>query len=273
MLGKIRGFTHFYATLSALLLSAVFMTIVTVFGSFLIDLAPAVRLALFTVGQLILTAIAIWIMRKLEVFDINDFKFKGMGKGLLLAWFGIVYVIISFFIARAQIPDNSFIVPAFFYLLIVVVHPFIGTGLYEEVLFRGLVLKLMLKKTGFTKRGVVYACVISSVFFGLVHISNIIAGAPVLPTVTQIIHASATGFFFAVIYLRTRKLLITILFHGLLNLSVQIFNAIVSPEVLMQNAEIQAEPDIISFIANTAFIALPVLIAGLILLRKVKPKV
>jgi len=269
---KINKFVFTKAVLSTFLLSALFMSAVTILGISIIDITPPIRLTVFTIWQLILSSIIILLMRKLDVFDINDFRFKGVGKGLLIAWFGIVYAIITFFIVFMQIPENSFIAPNIFYLLIVIIHPFIGTGFFEEVLFRGLVLKILLKKFGSTKKRIVGAILISSVFFGSVHFVNIIAGAPVLPTITQIIHASTGGFFYAIVYLRTRKLLIPILFHGLLNVAAQIFDAIISPEVLMQNANALVETDIIGFIVNTLFISLPVLIAGLFLLRKVKPE-
>lgn len=267
---KFNKFVRSQTVLAVFLLSILFTSVVTVFGILILDLTPSVRLAIFTVGQLMLSGTVVWLMRKLEVFDTNDFKFKGIGKGFCLAWFGFLYIAIYFLICFMSIPENSFVAPSMFYLLIVVLHPFIGTGLFEEVLHRGLVLKILLKKTGGSKRGIILACVISSAIFGLLHIGNILAGAPVLPTVTQIISATATGLFFAAVFIRTGKLWIPIFLHGLLNVSVQIFNAF-SPDALMQNIESQDGTDIVGFIINTLFQTLPILIAALILLRKVKP--
>ena len=82
------------------------------------------------------------------------------------------------------------------------------------------------------------------------------------------ISAAAAGFFSAVIFVRTGKLWIPVLFHGLQNVSVQIFNAVVLPEALLQNADAQAGLSIAAFVVNTLFAALPVLTAGLVLLRK-----
>ena len=61
------------------------------------------------------------------------------------------------------------------------------------------------------------------------------------------------------------------LFHGLLNLSAQIFNAIASPDAMMQNAGAETGTNVIGFIIMTLLSTLPILIAGLVLLRKVKP--
>ena len=264
----VNKFVRSRTVLSALLLSTLFISAVTVLGILILDMAPPLRLTVFTCGQLILSCAVIWLMRKLEVFDISDFSFKGIGKGFLMAWFGFVYTAVSFFVVFFQIPENSYVMPNIFYLLIVVLHPFAGTGLFEEVLYRGLVLKILLRKTGYSKRGIIRACVISSVLFGFLHIVNILAGAPVSETLTQMISAAAAGFFYAVIFVRTGKLWIPVLFHGLLNVSVQIFNAIVLPDALLQNADVQAGISIAGFVINTLFAALPILAAGLVLLRK-----
>jgi len=170
-----------------------------------------------------------------------------------------------------QIPKNGFITPDIPTLIIIVLHPFIGTGLFEEVLYRGLVLKLLLKKNQDSKQGMIFACVISSAIFGFFHLVNVFAGAPVLSTLSQVVDATATGLFFAVVFLRTRKLLMPILLHGLLNLSTQIFDAIVSFDLLLQNPAPQTEVDIIGLIIYTLFTSLPMLIAALVLLRKVEP--
>ena len=268
---KINKFVCSRAVLSAFLLSTLFILAITALGVSLLDMAMPGRLMVFTIGQLILASVAIWLMRKLEVFDRDDFRLKGLGKGLLLAWFGFVYIIISFFINFMQIPISSFIAPNIPSLIIIVLHPFIGTGLFEEVLYRGLVLKMLLRKTGHSKKGVIFACVISSAIFGLLHIVNVFAGAPVLSTISQIIHATATGLFFAAVFLRTKKLWIPILLHGLLNLSAQIFDAIVPPDFLLQSLEAQTGADIPGLTIYTLFVTLPILIAALVLLRKAEP--
>ena len=142
---------------------------------------------------------------------------------------------------------------------------------FEEVLYRGLVLKSLLNKNGHSKRDVMGACVVSSAIFGVLHIVNVFAGASVLPTLSQIIHATSTGLFFAAVFLRTKNLWIPILLHGLLNLSVQIFDGLVSPDLLSQNPTPQAGADIIGLLIYTLFITLPILVAALVLLRKVEP--
>ena len=265
--GKINEFVHSQAVFSACLLSVVYISALTLSGVlFVMGMPQTIGLTLFTVCQLTLSFITILIMRKLHIFDRNDFKFKNMVKGLLLGWLSIAFSIIIFLLKTLQLPEYSLIAPSPLNLLIVVLHPFIGTGLLEEVLVRGLLLKILLKKKGHSKRGIINACVISSAIFGLAHIVNLTHMA-VSSVISQIIYATAVGLFYAALYLRTKTLWVPILLHGLFNLSSQVIDAI----TLLPDAQPRVDIDIVGFIVNTLLIAVPFLIAGLVLLRKVKP--
>jgi membrane protease YdiL (CAAX protease family) len=266
---KINRFVHTRVILSVFLLSAFFISVVGTFGSLIVDITPSVRLAIFTLGQITLSIMVIWLMRKMQVFNINDFEVKSMGKGFLLAWAAIAFPIINFLVSFVQLPENCTITPNIFDLLIVVLHPLIGTGFFEEVLYRGLVLKLLLKKTGSSKKGVINVCIISSIIFGIVHIVNL-SVSDILPVISTIILAVPLGLFFAALYLRTKTLLWPILGHALVNLSSQIFDAVIFPDTFLHNTQIKTEMDIPQFIISTLWAGIPYLIAGLILLRKVK---
>ena len=107
------NFVRSQTVLSAFLLSALFISVVTLLGILLLGMPLPGRLVYFTIGQVILAIIAIWLMRKFEVFDANDFKFNQMGRGLLISWFGFVYVGISFLINYMQIPNSAYITRIF----------------------------------------------------------------------------------------------------------------------------------------------------------------
>jgi len=189
-----------------------------------------------------------------------------MGKGFCLGWLNTIFAICVFTVTFISLPEGSIVVPRPLDFIIAVLHPFLGTGVFEEVLVRGLILKILLLKMGQTKKGIINACLISSAIFGIAHIVNIIVVGELLPVITQVVYATFIGVFYAALFLRTKTLWIPILFHGLTNVSTQIFSVLVSPEV-MQN---QAEPSVIETLLPVAII-FPFLIAGLILLRKVKP--
>lgn len=266
---RISNIVRSHVVVSTVLLSALFISLLGLLGLLLMDLPHTSGMALFTLGQLVLSLAAIWLMRKLQVFDRSDFKLRNMGRGFLLGWFNSVFVVIAFLTVFTQLPANSLVAPQPLDLLVVVLHPFLGTGLFEEVLVRGLVLKLLLLKMGHTKQGIINACIISSVIFGALHMLNLIH-TDVLPVMSQMIYATAIGVFYAALFLRTKTLLIPILFHGMVNLSTQIFYAIVSYDVQQEFLQAQNDGGIAAILTNTLVITIPFFSAGLILLRKVK---
>ena len=86
-------------------------------------------------------------------------------------------------------------------------------GFLEEVIFRGLLFNAMRKDS------LKAAVIVSSVTFGIGHIVNLIngSGAELLPNLLQIVYATAAGFMFVMMYLKTDSLIVCIAAHGLFN--------------------------------------------------------
>jgi len=85
-------------------------------------------------------------------------------------------------------------------------------GLDEELFSRGLILEV-LKPLGTTR-----AIVLSSVHFGLLHITNFYAGQAFWVTVAQILGAAAFGFMCGAIITYTRSIWIPIFMHAMTDL-------------------------------------------------------
>lgn len=83
----------------------------------------------------------------------------------------------------------------------------------EEVIFRGLLFRSLCKES------IVTAVWVSSLTFGFGHIVNLFFGEPVLPTLMQLVYASAIGFCYTVIVYRGGSLLPCILSHAFVNAS------------------------------------------------------
>jgi len=274
---KISKVVHSHVIISTISLSAIFMGLLVMlaitFMNSVAGMPPEPSdLALFTLGQMALSAITIFLMVKLNVFSKDDLKSKKIGRGLILGWVTYVIVIVTVVVNVSSFPANSFAIPNAPSLVITILHPFIGTGLFEEVLFRGLVLNLLLVEFGGSKKGIVKAVIISSVLFGVVHIGNAIAGVGLLATITTIIGATLVGVFYAALYMRTKNLWVVIILHAITNLSRQIFNAIVSRDVFMEPMvmQMQTEPSLLDCLISLAG-PIVCVIAGIVLLRKVKP--
>ena len=86
-------------------------------------------------------------------------------------------------------------------------------GFLEEVIFRGLLFEAMRKDNPRA------AVIVSSVTFGIGHIINLIngSGAELFAHLLQVIYATAAGFMFVMMYLKSKSLLICIAAHGLFN--------------------------------------------------------
>lgn len=84
-------------------------------------------------------------------------------------------------------------------------------GFIEEVIFRGFLFKAL------AKDGLKAAVLISSVTFGFGHIVNLLSGAALLPTLLQILYATAVGFLFTMLFYRGKSLWPCILTHSVVN--------------------------------------------------------
>jgi membrane protease YdiL (CAAX protease family) len=230
--------------------------------------------------NLMSSTVAIWLMRKMQVFNINDLSFGKMGKSLFLTCVGIALAITGFLFIFILLPSNRFIAPSPLDYVAVALSHLIGVGIYEEVLFRGLVFKILLSKSGDSKRGVINACVVSSSIFGMTHVANIfdvvrnvehLSVAVVLPVASQVIFTTAFGMLAVAIFLRFGTLWIPIVIHGVGNLVVQTFVAFISRDWMPQFLQTPTSMSISEFITSTLTSTIPVLGVGLLLLRNVNP--
>lgn len=86
-------------------------------------------------------------------------------------------------------------------------------GFLEELIFRGFLFGAM------KKENLVLAVIVSAITFGMGHIINLVngSGADLLPTLLQVIYATAAGLMFVMMYYRSKSLLVCIAAHGLFN--------------------------------------------------------
>jgi len=92
----------------------------------------------------------------------------------------------------------------------------IRPGLWEEVAFRGVVIPLLSKK--YKK---IFTILISGVIFGLAHAFNIIgvllSGGDYIYTLFQVIYTTLIGFSMGYMYIKTKSLLPSIIYHYLID--------------------------------------------------------
>ena len=102
----------------------------------------------------------------------------------------------------------------------------LGNALYEEVLYRGFLLTAL--HACFVKRmrnrPFIAALVLSQSIFALVHVpSRLVAGVVGMPLAANLLVVFLTGIGFALLYYRTRNLLLVVGVHALLNYPTVVF--------------------------------------------------
>ena len=118
-------------------------------------------------------------------------------------------------------------------------------------------------KMGGTERGMVGAFITSAVLFAVVHTVHMIFTDPVV-VAGDLVFALSGGMFLGAIYLRTKTLVAPILLHWLLNLAAGIFAAFTGPGYTSAGTPLDN-------LMTSAVVALPLIIAAFVMLRKVKP--
>ncbi|MGI6392086.1 MAG: CPBP family intramembrane glutamic endopeptidase [Candidatus Izemoplasmatales bacterium] len=93
----------------------------------------------------------------------------------------------------------------------------LAIGFFEETVFRGVILLVLLQRLPQTKRGSFMAIIVSSALFGLTHLFNLFVGAAVPDTLIQVGYSFLMGAMWSVIYIATENLLFPILLHASYN--------------------------------------------------------
>ena len=258
--GTIKGFVDKYTVFSAFLFSLLFTVITALVGlpTMQGDMEQKTGMPIFALYQVVLAVIGILFMKMLKILDKNDFRFKNAGKGLLLGWI-IFILIIVLVLSNYSNRSEYFIAPEPLFLITVILFP-LSTALAEETIYRGLILKILLKKRADTKKGIISSLIISAALFAAVHSVHLIWADPVT-VASDLIFAVAGGMLLGAVYIRAKTLVAPILLHWFMNLSGGIFAAFTSPEYATPQASV-------SDIITISIVAVPIVISAFVLLEK-----
>lgn len=138
------------------------------------------------------------------------FSWKGTRKGLLASQ-GIILISLLCILPEfwGKIFNKAFMNTTFLMIM-----QQIGTGLFEEGVFRGLLMGGMLQKWSHSIRGKIGMVLISGISFGLLHFMNFFSGSPLNSVLYNMLFASIFGIVFASSYLYSKNLLITMIIHA-----------------------------------------------------------
>lgn len=92
----------------------------------------------------------------------------------------------------------------------------ISTGVFEEVLLRGLCFYILYRAWGATRSGLFYAAIFQAVVFGVAHLGNLYIN-PAIDVIAQVIFATLIGIGFAGLVYITKSLWPAIIVHTCIN--------------------------------------------------------
>ena len=127
-------------------------------------------------------------------------EFEGMLKGdlplgFLLGLFELGYVLVSYV---PNLIDGSFSIKPLTWVIIITS---LTAGIKEEFLFRGVIVSTLLRRWK-DRNMFLQAALVSGIVFGLIHATNVLAGADPMQTLFQVIASVGVGIFFAAVYIR-----------------------------------------------------------------------
>jgi membrane protease YdiL (CAAX protease family) len=226
--------------------------------------APTPELLKVTLGHTLTGLVLLWILFKLGMLADAIFTHPREWKSVWLVWPFLVFTLLNLdsVISGSLEIDTSR--PG---LIILFVFLNLAIGFTEEVMARGLVLGLILRKWGSSQRGIYKAALVSSLLFGAGHIFNLITGhLPPLANLTQIGYSIAFGVVFAACFLRNNSIWPIIVMHAAVDFAGGLRHISVGGGDQIPVANNTVEAAISSLITS-----IPLLLYGLFILRKVKP--
>ncbi|MDO4200056.1 MAG: CPBP family intramembrane metalloprotease [Clostridia bacterium] len=156
-------------------------------------------------------------------------------------------------------------------ILLFAAQMLIGAGVFEELLFRGIVFNVFDKYLGHKSPKAIWCTVcFSGIIFGLYHFMNWVQGQALIPTLLQIVTTTGFGILFGAIYVRSRNLWSLAFIHGVYDIMAfgpgRILNTTVSTATQSSGGEsfniIQIIPYIVQMVVYT--------LIAMFLLRKKK---
>lgn len=200
------------------------------------------------------------------------FKTKGIGftfkKSILYLLPGVLISISSI---TGAMSSHSSIQPNWLALVSQAIIFYFLLGIFEEGLFRGIIMQAFLAKMGKTRDGLIWAVAINGLIFGFVHIllgwflSGVdLSTLGLLQAILKTLSAGMAGFFFGAVYLKTRNIWGISLVHGLSDLLLMVGSLLFTGSNAISYVSSDPKQAMSTILINFLFILLyiPLVISG-----------
>ncbi len=141
----------------------------------------------------------------------------GFGRGLASGALLLVFSLLLVAMGLSRVAEGDGIVPSVG-AVAAFVFGYVLVGLGEETLGRAVLAETLLEHFGLERRGILTACGLSGLIFGLMHLVNL-AFSPAPAVIAQVVSATFAGILLAAIYFRSGNIWATVLLHSLYDMS------------------------------------------------------
>jgi len=199
------------------------------------------------------TLFLVFVIWQLGWLRVSGFTFIGRSQTWMIVLLPLVYVLLKDIYLTTGEFSFDLSNPTFVFWLGL---SGLAGCLFEETVFRGVVLFYFLRLWGYSKHGVKKSILMAALLFGGFHVLWLAENA-VPQTVLYMLTASLAGFFYGVILLHGQSIWIPIVFHSL-------HDTVVNLNMAGKNV---LETPLISFFMLVTYI--PVFLLGIYLLKKI----
>lgn len=216
-------------------------------------------------GQGIASIVLIILLNRLELVKKVGLTLPpNKWKELWVLWPIVVLTIINF----SSLFDGSLVIDMSKPITIgLYTLTYFSTGLFEEVLLRGIVLFVLLNKWQYTKKGIQLSVIVSSILFAIPHIVNFIQNRMSFgEAITTIIFSTFIGVSFAACVLRIKSIWPNIILHAIFN-----FGGSIKQISIGGGIQTTVPPLTVESALSSIIITLPLLFYGLFIIRKLAP--
>ncbi|HBZ03362.1 MAG TPA: hypothetical protein DEO83_06070 [Lachnospiraceae bacterium] len=156
------------------------------------------------VGDVVAALLSLFIFSKWFSGEYKGvLKKKGLGLGLLMFLPFLIFHYTGSIVSIMTVGSSNILIA-----LLRAAAP----GFGEEVTFRGMGVANYMRKVK-DEKGIMFIFWLSSIVFGLIHITNVFSGADTTASVIQVFYAMGVGMLLCAVYLRTGNLWPSILAH------------------------------------------------------------
>ena len=199
---------------SLLLASYLIVFALVLFG---VDLERVDSYFLSAVQEAVGMVVALVILGRTGKMYLLRRRGSGFFNGLLVGMYPLVLIGYSLYTKLMfGMPEDGQLQPAFsifsFFLSMALV------GVAEEFIFRGVIAQSLLEHFGTGRAGVWKACLLSGLYFGAAHLTNLTGSAP-LGVLMQCVFAASLGTLLAAVYFRTGNIWVTVFIHAAMDIT------------------------------------------------------